>query len=657
MKNPTAPDDSDKAADELNQLARQQLGKGMVDEAEQSLLLSLSHGKTPANCRLMGNVLFLRRNPEAALPYFREAVKLDENDHAAQAMIAETLFMMGDIESIGYSMLAIQQAPEETRYKERFIHFSPHFTFRESNGFIESTIYECLRVEEIDVSPLQGLWHNMFSRSPIFARFYKTYPSNDASTRARASSLKRLLSAYTGGGTETPAAFHFFDAENFARQADLKPLLHAYFLLGLLRLTVIDTAFEDFLTALRARLLAELDAPKLPVDDYITLCTALAHYCFETGYIFDETDAEKQRLAKLRATIEVTADYNAIKASLAVYACYAPFYELANANGIERAMAEDADLDETARDQITVFKKILHKAATFTPETAIDDETSLKVQEQYSGFPSPRWTAKPSEVSHEGAGIPLLEKGKKFLVAGTGTGNDAAQISVGFTDTDILAIDLSPTSLAYGALKAEEFGLGNITFRQEDILNVSGLRQKFDGIVASGVLHHMEDPFEGLTALADVLKPYGLMRISLYSKTARQNISLAQNAVFSRGYPNTVEGMKRFRREAASVLPANVYKALLATEDYFKLPLFRDMLFPALEHQLTLPGIKDMLHRLGLTFVKMNTSIDVLLAFQKMFPDDPQGSNIDNWHAFEQKYPDTFVCMYQFWCQKPPQKK
>jgi len=654
MKTPTAPDTSDKAADELNQLARQQLAKGMVDEAEQSLLLSLSHGKTADSCRLMGNVLFLRRNPEAALPYFQEAIKLDENDHAAMAMMAETLFMMGNIEALAYSMQAIRMAPEETRYKERFIHFSPYFSFKETNGAIESTIYECLRCEEIDCAQLQGLWHNMFSLNPIFARFYKTYPSNDGATRARASGLKRLLSAYTGGSTEDTASYTFFDAENFAKQSDLKPMLHAYLLLGLLRLTVIDTAFEDFLAALRARLLAELDEPKLPGDDYITLCTALAHYCFETGYIFDETDAEKQRLEKLKAAIEIAADYTQLKPQISIYACYAPLYTLGTANGIEQVLLQDPDLDETVQNQITFFKKILHKATTFAPETVIDDETSLKLQEQYSGLPFPRWTAKPSEVSHEGAGMLLLEKGKKILVAGCGTGNDAAQIAVGFPESSITAIDLSPTSLAYAELKADEFKLQNIRFQQEDILNVSALRQKFDGIVASGVLHHMQDPFDGLSALANVLKPYGLMRVSLYSRSARRNISLAQNSVLSREYPNTVAGMKQCRREAAGVLPVNVYNALTSTEDYFKLPQFREMLFPALEHQLTLPGIKDMLHRLGLNFVKMNTSIEVMLRFQKMFPDDPQGSNIDNWHAFEEKYPNTFISMYQFWCQKPP---
>ncbi len=642
-----APPAPDKAADELNRLAREQLTKGNINDAEQALVMSMSYGRTATNCRLMGNVLFLRRNLNAALPYFQEAITLDDKDHASHAMIAEIFFQQLNLQAIGFSMMAINLAPQEHRYKERFIHFSPHFNFKEVNPYIEATIIECLKVPEINAGLLQSLWHNMFSQDPIFTPFYKTFFSSDPVTRARASTFKRLIS---GGATNND--YVFFDEDNFARQKDLKPLLHPYFLLGLLRLVVINLPFEGFLTALRRRLLTELDAPKLDDDDYITLCSALAHYCFETEYIFDDTEAERQKISALKAKIENSSDFASMKRELSIYACYAPLYKLMNSRDVEKALAEDVDLDETVEHQITFYKELQKKAATLPAATPIEDDTSIKVREQYEEFPYPRWKSKPRDISHEGAGIPLLEKGKKILIAGCGTGNEAAQISVAFPQSKILAVDLSRSSLAYGALKAEEFELNNITFKQADILKLRSLNETFDGIVSGGVLHHMKDPVEGWKTLVDILNPNGLMRISLYSDIARKDIAAAQETIIKSGYASTSEGMKAFRRDAAKILPQNVFRTITGAEDYYQMSMLRDLLFHVQEHRLTLPRIKEILTQLGLTFVKMIVSDIAMTEFQKLYPDDPEGTNLDNWHDFEQKHPDVFLRMYQFWCQK-----
>ena len=56
-------------------------------------------------------------------------------------------------------------------------------------------------------------------------------------------------------------------------------------------------------------------------------------------------------------------------------------------------------------------------------------------------------------------------------------------------------------------------------------MDVKKLKKKFDVIESSGVLHHMDDPFLGWSNLSDCLNKGGLMKISLYSKIARQEIS------------------------------------------------------------------------------------------------------------------------------------
>ena len=61
----------------------------------------------------------------------------------------------------------------------------------------------------------------------------------------------------------------------------------------------------------------------------------------------------------------------------------------------------------------------------------------------------------------------------------------------------VLAIDLSLASLSYAKRMAENFGLGDIEFAQADIMMAGSIGRQFDFIDASGVLHHLADPWAG----------------------------------------------------------------------------------------------------------------------------------------------------------------
>ena len=66
----------------------------------------------------------------------------------------------------------------------------------------------------------------------------------------------------------------------------------------------------------------------------------------------------------------------------------------------------------------------------------------------------------------------------------------------------------------------------------------------------------------------------------------------------------------------------------------------RDMLFHVQEHRFTIPQIKEYLSQLGLTF--RGFELNNLVALD----------SLDEWDIFEQKNPNTFLNMYQFWAQK-----
>ena len=118
-----------------------------------------------------------------------------------------------------------------------------------------------------------------------------------------------------------------------------------------------------------------------------------------------------------------------------------------------------------------------------------------------------------------------------------------------YKNAQITAIDLSGSSLAYAARKIKEYGMGNVTFKKMDLLNVADLGETFDIIECSGVLHHMEKPSDGLSALIHQLKPGGYIKIGLYSEIARKIIVEARSTIQKLEIDSTPKGIKRFRQQ------------------------------------------------------------------------------------------------------------
>ena len=71
--------------------------------------------------------------------------------------------------------------------------------------------------------------------------------------------------------------------------------------------------------------------------------------------------------------------------------------------------------------------------------------------------------------------------------------------------------------------------MNNVRLQQIDILDANQLHDVYGVIECSGVLHYMQDPAKGLTALNSKLKIFGYIKIGLYSKLARQKVSVARD--------------------------------------------------------------------------------------------------------------------------------
>ena len=267
-------------------------------------------------------------------------------------------------------------------------------------------------------------------------------------------------------------------------------------------------------------------------------------------------------------------------------------------------------------------------------------------------IPYPRWIEAGPPVQ------PIILKGTPpeqipdVLVAGCGTGLSTIEFARQMRHARILAIDLSLASLSYAKRMAEKFGLGNIEFAQADIMMASSIGRQFDFIDASGVLHHLADPWAGWKILLSLLRPGGVMQVGLYSETARQNVVAARAFIAERGYRPDPAGIRRCR---ADIIAADdpVLKSVVQWEDFFTIGECRDLLFHVQEHRITLPQIKSFLAANGVQFSGFIPVPSQLRTFAARFPEQSAQLDLDCWHALEADVPDLFAAMYQFWVRKP----
>jgi hypothetical protein len=142
------------------------------------------------------------------------------------------------------------------------------------------------------------------------------------------------------------------------------------------------------------------------------------------------------------------------------------------------------------------------------------------------------------------------------------------------------------------------------------------------------------------------------MLIGLYSELARQDIVAARRHIAEHGYAPTPDDIRRCRQDFMSMAATDWTAELFRRHDFFAMSECRDLLFHVQEHRYTLPRLKDALARLGLCFLGFQLSPGVLNRYGRQFPDDPEKTDLDNWHRFETDNPATFRGMYLFWVQK-----
>ncbi|WP_413678888.1 tetratricopeptide repeat protein [Prochlorococcus sp. MIT 0916] len=432
---------------------------------------------------------------------------------------------------------------------------------------------------------------------------------------------------------------------------------------ALKKIIFCDDKLEELLTKIR-RSICDVIAKNTETINYSALkfIISLGEQCFLNEYVYSVTEEENISIDKI---INKCRDGEVSEIHLSILSCFFPLYKLVNQipsltsfNSYNQSFKELIELHVTEPIKEIELSKNIKKLGS------INDDVSKKVKSQYEENPYPRWRygshiknqkisivkainneIKPNYIRHN-----LDSHQLKVLIAGCGTGNQILHTN-SYKNAHVTAIDLSLSSLAYAQRKINELGIDNVELIQMDILEVNLLKKKFDIIECGGVLHHMDDPSKGLKTLLSILKHNGFLKLGLYSELARQDVVKARKYITSKKIQPNEDNIRNFRQKIISCELSEL-KSFKSFGDFYSLSEFRDLCFHAQEHRFTINQLQETLQSNKLKFLGFLLQPPVKSLYKKYYPEDKKQINLQNWAKFEEKHPNTFIGMYQFWVSK-----
>ncbi len=668
----------DRAADAWNLLALACYQQLRLDEAAGAAKRATAlRPKIAPYWLTRGNVAMARRQARDAQSHFGRAIALQPD--FAEAHFRLALCHHGEnriAEAVAAYRKALHGAPEvaeiyyqlaealriDNRLPEAIEAYEGAFARDPDGTFDRVPCMACLR--NVRFESLSAFWHaeirRFFARGNVDATRY-------AGVAARALLLLDPFRAALVAARHSP--------DRFRQDADaLGAVMRDTLLQSLLRDALIVTPeLELLLTRVRAALLA--DAELRAQAPFEFLC-GLALQCFNNEFVFAEGADEAAQADELQRAIDAgpgragaePGDESALR-SLVTLAMYRPLHAVSGIDALLAAPHNAAALERLLKESVRNVLSERALRAKIPSMGAITDTVSVAVRTQYEEHPFPRWSgidraARISAAAWLGREVPGLPPRASFpeklrvLVAGCGTGREAIGIAGEIEGAELLAVDLSATSLAYARRMADELGVANVDFRQGDILGLEGmdeLTERFDLILCNGVLHHLREPREGLRVLTRLLRPGGWLKVGLYSARARAGVNAAREQIRDRKLMPTSSAIRAFRQHVLEAGPDSALGSLPGFRDFYSTSMCRDLMFHVQEHQFHLPDMVAMLRDRGLYVLGFARDLPgpAVAAYRKMFPGDSQLTDFGNWDAFEARHPETFAGMYKLWCCKP----
>ena len=440
-----------------------------------------------------------------------------------------------------------------------------------------------------------------------------------------------------------------------------KKINDEFFHLLLKKSLIVDNFLETILTRIRFELHSLIkNNNQCFLFKNNKFCIALAEQCWFNEYVFFQNEEEINFIKKLKKKVENDSKINEVE--IIILSCYIPLnsskilvkkllnYKSSNTifNNLVLIQIKEPLEEIKLKNSIKSLKKITNTV-------------SKKVREQYEENPYPRWLYAYQHIPEKFLNIlnyeikpNNIDYNEKFiypniLIAGCGTGNHLNNVTK-YKNAKITGVDLSLSSLAYAKRKMNELGFNTINFLHADILDLKNMNNKFDVIESIGTLHHMNNPVEGFKSLINILKPHGFLKIGLYSELARRHVVESRKLIKNMKFKNEIEDIRKCRNIILNQNNNLILRKIIQRTDFYSSSSVRDLIFHVQEHRFTIPQISKLLDELNLEFLGfVNHSIKS--KFLKSFSKDKILS-LKQWNIFENKNPETFVGMYQFWVRR-----
>lgn len=429
-----------------------------------------------------------------------------------------------------------------------------------------------------------------------------------------------------------------------------------------------DPVFERLFITLRQSLLFSCSQSLAIPKHLLGLIAGLAQQCWLNEAVWYISEQEQQLLEQLSLLCEkmlTLADVSAadVYPALLLVMMYRPISQLPFVESLLSLASDWPDiLKQPIQAQLFEFVELQNQAQKLASIGRVEDLTSARVQQQYNSFPYPRWreigynepadyaTALRHTFLQHAHLLPKPQQPLAVLVAGCGTGRHAIRLAKYFPSLTVTAMDLSQTALAYAAAQAQKYGSNKIKFIQGDLLAADQLAARYDLIECSGVLHHMQDPVAGLQALSQQLKPNGVIKIALYSATARKQISTLRQKLGS-NLPKDAHSMRLIREVLMQKQLPGDWSSILSSPDFYSLSACRDLIFHEQEHVFDVLDLPGFLEKAGLRWLGMLPPPNNQALRQQLSV--PAGQiTVAQWHQLEQNNPSIFAGMYQFYAIK-----
>lgn len=613
----------------LNLLSRIELELGHPSEATEAISQAIQ--LEPDNGGFwytLGHCQMTKKSYEEAVDSFEKAIQLSPKQTQAEVSYPFALA------EAGFTVNAFQKFRELVKTHSE-------------NSSIRSRLLKCARV--------------------ITADFYDPELEQDILTYLKWTDAN----THNLSGLVTSLLEHKYSINESGTAAGFEQLAQCELFLWALRKCVLKSAsIEKLIMAMRFEVLSYSTQNGHIDKKHLALVEALAQYGLTTEYIFPCSDAEQNMVDNLKVLIDQSITKQGctpidISGALMLFAMYGSWLSLTNGDTLMQLQTWPDELLSIYERHCQLLQLKGIGFSSITPMPKIDS-----VKAQYESFPYPQWQSLDEQVTtsygkalsfvYPNTEIPerYFSSNVNVLIAGCGTGRHAINVAKHFENTIVTALDISRSSLAYAFQKANHYGVENINFFLADLLKLKAHNHKFDIIECSGVLHHIADYKTALKNLTKNLVPGGFIKIGLYSEHARLAIhSLREKLMKSREKLDS-EQIKIVRQAILNSESKESFDNIIRSDDFYSLSGVVDLLFHQFERQFNLMDIKYLCEEFELTWLGFsNLDSQTIHNFNNFYNGFGKLESLQDWHEFEQEFPDTFSTMYQFYCQYTPKLK